>query len=137
MSCPHIPIGLGAHSTDWRISLAQGTESLGCHFALSRNRPLYCQTHHFFHRLVCRKHLRFLIAWRITLFSDPMAFVSDSDNSYRWNEMDKRFSVDDTPNEPNRFGWVGEIDPYGYFSENNKNICALYNQIKPRNKHKY
>ncbi|EFN8428324.1 alkaline phosphatase, partial [Escherichia coli O113] len=26
-----------------------------------------------------------------------MAFVSDSDNSYR-------------------FGWVGEIDPYGYFS---------------------
>nr|AVI43247.1 hypothetical protein [Klebsiella pneumoniae] len=26
---PHIPIGLGAHSTDWRISLAQGTESLG------------------------------------------------------------------------------------------------------------
>jgi hypothetical protein len=36
---PHIPIGLGAHSTDWRISLAQGTESLGCHFALSRNRP--------------------------------------------------------------------------------------------------
>ncbi|ARX41913.1 hypothetical protein AM404_27035 (plasmid) [Klebsiella pneumoniae] len=39
MSSPHIPIGLGAHSTDWRISLAQGTESLGCHFALSRNRP--------------------------------------------------------------------------------------------------
>ncbi|EGM6360982.1 alkaline phosphatase, partial [Escherichia coli] len=37
-----------------------------------------------------------------------MAFVSDSDNSYRWNEVDKRFSVDDTPNEPNRFGWVGE-----------------------------
>ncbi|EAM1318518.1 alkaline phosphatase, partial [Salmonella enterica] len=26
-----------------------------------------------------------------------MAFVSDSDNSYRWNEVDKRFSVDDTP----------------------------------------
>lgn len=80
--------------------------------------------------------LTLLIAWRITLFSDPMAFVSDSDDSYRWNEVDKRFSVDDTPNEPNRFGWV-EIDPYGYFSENNENICALYNQIKPRNKHKY
>jgi hypothetical protein len=25
---PHIPIGLGAHSTDWRISLAQGTARL-------------------------------------------------------------------------------------------------------------
>ena len=77
-----------------------------CHTpVLQRHRPfrgrcLYCQTHHFFHRLVCRKHLRFLIAWRITLFSDPMAFVSDSDNSYRWNEVDKRFSVDDTPNRP-------------------------------------
>nr|WP_024179503.1 hypothetical protein [Escherichia coli] len=78
-----------------------------------------------------------MIAWRITLFSDPMAFVSDSDDSYRWNEVDKHFSVDDTPNEPNRFGWVGEIDQYGYFSENNENICALYNQIKPRNQHKY
>jgi len=47
-----------------------------CHTpVLQRHRPfrgrcLYCQTHHFFHRLVCRKHLRFLIAWRITLFSD-------------------------------------------------------------------
>lgn len=48
-----------------------------CHTpVLQRHRPfrgrcLYCQTHHFFHRLVCRKHLRFLIEWRITLFSDP------------------------------------------------------------------
>ncbi len=39
---PHIsPLGWAHILTDWRISLAQGTESLGCHFALSRNRPLY------------------------------------------------------------------------------------------------
>lgn len=31
---------------------------------------------------------------------------------HRWDLVDKRFSVADEPNEPNRFGWVVEIDPF-------------------------
>jgi secreted PhoX family phosphatase len=31
---------------------------------------------------------------------------------YRWHEHDMRFDVLSEPNEPNRFGWIVEIDPY-------------------------
>ena len=31
---------------------------------------------------------------------------------YRWNEFDERFDAGRHPNEPNRFGWIVEIDPY-------------------------
>lgn len=31
---------------------------------------------------------------------------------YRWHEVDERFRADLHPNEPNRFGWVVEIDPF-------------------------
>ncbi|WP_119289448.1 PhoX family protein [Azohydromonas sediminis] len=30
---------------------------------------------------------------------------------YRWHEFDERFDASKHPNEPNRFGWVVEIDP--------------------------
>ena len=32
-------------------------------------------------------------------------------NSYRWHEHEPRFDTRQHPNEPNRFGWVVEIDP--------------------------
>jgi len=31
---------------------------------------------------------------------------------YRWHEFDPRFDAQRHPNEPNRFGWVVEIDPF-------------------------
>jgi hypothetical protein len=31
---------------------------------------------------------------------------------YRWHEHDERFDATRHPNEPNRFGWVVEIDPF-------------------------
>ncbi len=31
---------------------------------------------------------------------------------YRWQEFDTRFDAAAHPNEPNRFGWIVEIDPY-------------------------
>lgn len=38
--------------------------------------------------------------------------ISAAGFGYLWHTADKRFSVDDEPNEPNRFGWVVEIDPF-------------------------
>lgn len=31
---------------------------------------------------------------------------------YRWHEHDARFDATKNPNEPNRFGWIVEIDPF-------------------------
>jgi len=32
-------------------------------------------------------------------------------SGYRWHEFDARFDATKNPNEPNRFGWIVEIDP--------------------------
>ncbi len=38
--------------------------------------------------------------------------ITQAGFGYLWHTVDPRFDVNATPNEPNRFGWVVEIDPY-------------------------
>jgi uncharacterized protein len=38
--------------------------------------------------------------------------IAKTDFGYRWSEFDARFDAAAHPNEPNRFGWVVEIDPW-------------------------
>ena len=49
---------------------------------------------------------------------DRYGVPSEKDSwGYRWHEFDPRFDAARHPNEPNRHGWVVEIDPYDPSSE--------------------
>lgn len=43
--------------------------------------------------------------------------ISASGFGYRWHTVDPRFDVNATPNEPNRHGWIVEIDPFAPASQ--------------------
>ncbi|MDO4998613.1 MAG: PhoX family phosphatase, partial [Neisseria sp.] len=38
--------------------------------------------------------------------------IGKEESDYLWSKVDSRFDADKNPNEPNRFGWVVEIDPF-------------------------
>jgi uncharacterized protein len=38
--------------------------------------------------------------------------ISENGFGYRWHTVDPRFDVNANPNEPHRFGWIVEIDPF-------------------------
>ena len=38
--------------------------------------------------------------------------ITEKGFGYRWHEFDERFDAARHPNEPNRFGWLGEVDPW-------------------------
>lgn len=38
--------------------------------------------------------------------------IAAKPSDYHWHQHDERFDVTKNPNEPNRFGWIVEIDPY-------------------------
>ena len=48
---------------------------------------------------------------------------------YRWHEHDTRFDATQNPNEPNRFGWIVEIDP------NNPNATPMKRTAMGRGAH--
>lgn len=38
--------------------------------------------------------------------------IGKEENDYLWSKVDERFDSSKNPNEPNRFGWIVEIDPF-------------------------
>ncbi len=45
------------------------------------------------------------------------AFRLAADPLYPWDRIEPRFDTDKHPNEPNRFGWIVEVDPFDPTSE--------------------
>ncbi len=65
--------------------------------------------------LTCEENFNGYFGWNGT--RTPTALenrygITQAGFGYRWHTADARFDVNATPNEPNRHGWVVEIDPF-------------------------
>ena len=62
--------------------------------------------------LTCEENWHFHFVNRGTIPADQRRYrITATGRRYRWEEFDARFDAGAHPNEPNRFGWVVEIDP--------------------------
>ncbi len=66
--------------------------------------------------LTCEENFNFLFGGATADTGDQAAaykrYGITANPSYAWHRHVDRFNLDREPNEPNRFGWVVEIDPY-------------------------
>ncbi len=62
--------------------------------------------------LTCEENFNMYFANGGTIPPEQRRYGIGANSIYRWNEFDGRFDAASHPNEPNRFGWVVEIDPY-------------------------
>ncbi len=68
--------------------------------------------------LTCEENFNGYFANAGTIPSEQRRYgISARGAGYRWHEFDKRFDADANPAEPNKFGWVVEIDPYDPMSQ--------------------
>jgi secreted PhoX family phosphatase len=63
--------------------------------------------------LACEENFHFYFVNRAVASAAQRRYdITDRGWRYRWAEHDPRFDAAAHPNEPNRFGWVVEIDPF-------------------------
>ena len=63
--------------------------------------------------LTCEENWHVYFTRRGTLTADEQRYgLTARGLGIRWDEHDERFDAQRHPNEPNRFGWVVEIDPF-------------------------
>ncbi len=65
--------------------------------------------------LTCEENFNGYFGWNGTRTANALENrygLAQTGFGYLWHTVDPRFDVNATPNEPNRFGWVVEIDPF-------------------------
>ncbi|MGL5004668.1 MAG: PhoX family protein, partial [Casimicrobium sp.] len=65
--------------------------------------------------LTCEENFNGYFGWNGTRTPNALENrygIAQSGFGYLWHTVDPRFDVNANPNEPNRFGWIVEIDPF-------------------------